>query len=198
MTRKNASKRAEKRASAAPAKDVSLKAAPFVPDAPVMPQVLTPITTPPGLGTARLEIAASPFRVLRVTLRHFEYQELPREPGSAPPVRAAEAISTGMELTASVTLFVEAAEVALDVRVIPEPSRLPIRLRAAFSALLARPDGMPDEQFVPVIGEIGPRLLLPYVRQVITQVTALGLYGPLNLDLMNVRIVWEKPAQPST
>lgn len=157
------------------------------PHAPPSPKALTPVTTPPALGASRLEVIASPFRVLRVTLRHLEYQEVEQRSGAVP----ADAVGTDTHLAASVTLFVEGVEVALDVHVPPEPTRMPVRLRVAFSAFLARPEGMSDEQFVPLIGEIGPRLLLPYVRQAVTQVTALGLYGPLNLDLLNLRVVWE-------
>lgn len=159
--------------------------------APSTPQALSPATIPPALGASHLEMFPSPFRVLRVTLRHFEYQEVAQTPNHPPPPALGEALNTAAELRAAVTLFVEGAEVGLDVQLTPDAARMPVVVRAAFSALVARPEGMPDEQFVPLMGEIGPRLLLPYVRQAVTQMTALGLYGPLHVDLMNVRVVWE-------
>lgn len=153
-----------------------------------------PIPLPPELGVGRLEIVASPFHVQRITLRRLLYEEQQPAPSAAgAPAPVGEPVNVDAQLFGRVVLFAEGCEVTLDVRVTPDPARTPIQVEAAVSAFVGRPDGMADVEFARLMGEIGPRLVFPYARQAITQVTALGLYGPLNLDLLNVRLVWDAP-----
>ena len=161
--------------------------------APAGPRLAVPIPLPPELGVARLELVASPFHVQRITLRRLFYEEQPPPTAVGTPATPSAQINVDAQLFGNILLFAEGCEVTLDVRVAPDPARMPIQAQAAVSAFVGRPDGMGDAEFARVMGEIGPRLVLPYARQAITQATALGLYGPLNLDLMNVRLVWDAP-----
>lgn len=160
------------------------------------PRVATPLPLPPELGAGRLEVVASPFRIQRITLRRLLFEENPPPDRVAPPPTLADRINVDLQLRGGLNLFAEGCEVTLEVRAIPDPARMPVQVQAALSAFIERPEAMPDAEFARVMGEVGPRLVLPYARQAITQVTALGLYGPLNLDLLNVRLAWDAPLPP--
>lgn len=78
------------------------------------------------------------------------------------------------------------AEVHLHVNLEPDPSLQPYHLKVSVTGVFAALEGVGAEDFKLFCRHSTPAILWPYIRQLVSALTADARYGPLRLDPVNV------------
>jgi preprotein translocase subunit SecB len=122
-----------------------------------------------------------PIRLDRIALRNLVYSEVARtEPLRAPSPD--QRVSVKLEVNASLRVADENVEIVLALRVMPDPDFVPVRVDLTMSAFFTRDSTVDQEKLSEFASGAALRILFPYLREVVSNVTGKGLYPPVWLD----------------
>jgi preprotein translocase subunit SecB len=131
-------------------------------------------------ASGKLEVRSIPIQLERVVLRHLHYRELDGRSREAAKGQKGEDVH--VRLRGGASLHPDGLEVMLELKVEPDPDAQPYEMTAAVSGFFSRAEGMPDDSLLKFAGTVGLRLLFPYLREIVSNVSGRGIYGPLFLD----------------
>lgn len=120
-----------------------------------------------------------PITLDRIALRRLSYVEVKFE---SPPVPAEGRINIDLSLDGRLNLMKQGVEIFLDVKIRPEVAHLPYEVEVGISAFFRREDAVADQELLEFAQGPGMRIVYPYVREITSNVTSRGLFGPLWLD----------------
>lgn len=119
--------------------------------------------------------------LLAVTLRHLVYTEI--EVSDPPNPAPEDASYLQVKLAGEIrTGDGDLAEAVIHLVLIPDVRQRPIRIEATMSALIRHSAGMSAHDATLFLNHNGGRLLFPYVRELVSNITARGIYDAVNLD----------------
>lgn len=135
------------------------------------------------------EMRMTPIRLHAVALRKLAYEEAtPVQSAARAPNAAPERVSAEVKLEGTINLRTEQTsgtplvELLLSASVRPDPSVRPVAIDVTLAALFSAGVDVSMRQLLQFVNEGGVRLLFPYLREVISAVSARGIYGPIFLD----------------
>jgi hypothetical protein len=150
----------------------------------------TPIA-PPGSGDGIV--------LLAVAVRELIYREIPIPGGQQLlPVSPGSPLAVQTNFQGQIGLGEGgAAELTLRLELVFDHRQRPIELQAGITAQFRRPPQMSLRDFVKWLSDAGGRFLYPYFRELVSSVTARGVYGTvlLNPALLNPLLTPEELEQ---
>jgi preprotein translocase subunit SecB len=124
----------------------------------------------------------------RVALRRLAYAELPTSEKPT-PLKQGERLDIGLKFDGKINIFPQGVEVYVGITVHPDPKHKPVEIVAGLSAFFRRPDDVPDEELLDFAKGPALRIIFPYLREAVSNVSQRGMYGPVWLDPLNVSIL---------
>lgn len=148
-------------------------------------------SVPPSLGPNAVELRLEnmPIKILRIALRSLEYKELtPNRPARI--LAPNQQVKVALAVRAELRLAIEGAEVSLEVVVNPDPEFIPTEVRASLSAYFSREATVSDEHLKQFAAGPALRILYPYIRELVSSITARGIYSQVWLDPMQAQMLF--------
>jgi preprotein translocase subunit SecB len=138
-----------------------------------------------GLAKQRRTPNELDIHLKQVVVRKIDYHEVPVE---APPIRVApgEEINTKLDINGGVRLREDGFEVDIEVHAIGDPAHAPYEITVKFTALFTISSEATDDEKIEFGINSGTRLLYPFVREMIANITTRGVFGPVLLDPLDV------------
>lgn len=135
---------------------------------------------PPPLPRTDINVG---IKIDAVVVRELVYKELPVSPGFRPGATDTS-LDLNIAVAGTINIFENSkAELLLEVAILPDPALKPIDVKVRMSVLFSydpATGGPADIQTW--INRVGVIVLFPYIREVISNVTARGVYGQVLLD----------------
>jgi preprotein translocase subunit SecB len=135
------------------------------------------------------EMRMTPIRLQAVALRKLSYEETTPVQGAARELNTSpERLSAEVKLEGTINLRMEQTsgtrivELLLSASVRPDPSVRPVAIDVTLAALFSAGVAVSTRQLLQFVNDGGVRLLFPYLREIISAVSARGIYGPIFLD----------------
>ena len=159
-----------------------------LPDLSSTVESASPSLAPNGV---ELRLENMPIKIVRIALRSLEYKELaPNRPARI--LAANQQVKVSLAVRAELRLAVEGAEVLLEVVVNPDSEFIPTEVRASLSAYFSREPTVSDEQLKQFAAGPALRILYPYIRELVSSITARGLYSQVWLDPIQAQFLLDR------
>lgn len=117
----------------------------------------------------------------RLVCRTASYREVEVQQRPTPPEQGAQ-LAIELKFDVRVSLFDQAAELYMGVEVRPDPSHVPIEIQVGYSLFFRRPPELTEDAIKRFASTSGLIIIYPYVRQMVSDLSARGLFGPVWLD----------------
>jgi preprotein translocase subunit SecB len=135
----------------------------------------------PAAGGAQSSIGVLPINILAQYLKDLSFEN-PRAPQSLVPGQPAPDINVQVDVQSrGVGEGVYEVLLSLRIEAHDKDAAVVFLTEAAYAGLFALPE-LPPEQLKPILLIEGPRLLFPFLRQIVADSTRNGGYPPLLLN----------------
>jgi len=133
------------------------------------------------------ETPAGPITLTRVILREVHYEEL--ETSTVPsPLPPGQRMAVSTDVGAQLRIFADGMEMFVHAEIAPDPKYQPFVIRASISGLFGRNSQTSDEELLEFGTHAGIRILFPYIREIVSNVSSRGAFGPLWIDPINMTV----------
>ncbi len=148
-------------------------------------------------ATAATDLSKLPVRLDRIALRAATYEE--KEISSPPlPVALGQSVAMAVDVQGGVGTRGEFLELQLRLTIEPDSRYIPVKVAVTYSAFFVRPPTMADDTAVDFLHGAGVRILFPYIRETVSNLTSRGVFGPVWLDPMDIQIIQAKKQKASS
>lgn len=130
-----------------------------------------------------------------IALRHLEFKESLLAGVNYNTASSAERVEIDLEAKGHVKLFGGGVvELVLDVTVKPDARLKPYEVRVSIGVQFKRQAHVNDQQVMHFVNTMGPIILYPYVREMVSNVTTRSAFGALHLDPLRVAVFQQAAA----
>ena len=126
-----------------------------------------------------------------IALRSLKYEELPTSEPLSVTGTQSQRLSLSLSMAGEIKVAGQAVggprvELVLRTQIVPDKTVRPVNIEVELSALFSADEGVAFESLLKFVNSVGVRIMFPYLREVVTTITARGIYGPIFLDPSNV------------